>query len=84
MGLYKIIKFLIEPGNRSLVFSFYGFLGHCLLLDRAFLPWQRINPISVKRDVPGILMSTQLTERLSADLSSEALAKEEVFGESGK
>lgn len=49
MGLYKIIKFLIEPGNRNLVFSFYGFLGYCLLLDRASLPWQRIKLLNLKR-----------------------------------
>jgi len=54
MGLKEIIiKKWKSQAYKTWPFYFIkDILGHCLLLLRASLPWRRIKPILVKRDVP--------------------------------
>ena len=59
MGLYD----RSQAKSPGVFIGYYDILlGHCLLLNRASLPWRGTKPITHKETCPGFLMSTSLTD----------------------
>lgn len=61
MGLYEISQAKILAFFVNIVILL---LGHCLLLNRASLPWRGTKPIRHKETCPGFLMRPQFTEHI--------------------
>jgi len=79
MGLYEISQAKILAFFVNIVIQF---LGHCLLLNRASLPWRGTKPITHKETCPGffnIAGATNKEHRLASLPRCEA-DKATIYG----